>query len=75
MSGEDETENERQWALLHTEVGRAGSGGTRYAAAMYFYNRRRLTAPMLEIYRRCCKDDFEDPVDLARFEGLTDGSP
>jgi hypothetical protein len=25
---------------------------------------------MLEIYRRCSRCDHEDPIDLARFEGV-----
>lgn len=64
-------EKEFQTALLYSDIGRPGSGAARFAAAMYFYNDGRLSAPMLEIYRRCCNLDGEDPVDLARFEGLT----
>lgn len=64
------TEADRQRALLFSELGVPGSGAARFAAAMYFYNERRLSAEMLEIYRRCCKLDGEDPVDLARFEGV-----
>ncbi len=37
---------------------------------MFLFHEGRLTADVLEIYRRCCKFDDEDPVDLARFEGL-----
>ena len=33
-----------------------------------FYNQGILTEAMLEIYRRCCKFDNEDPIDLAEFE-------
>jgi hypothetical protein len=35
---------------------------------MYFYNQGILSEAMLEIYRRCCKFDNEDPIDLAEFE-------
>jgi hypothetical protein len=58
-------------ALLFTPVGQRGSGAARFAAAMYFYKRQRMTAEMLELYRRCCKLDGEDPVALAQFEGLS----
>ncbi len=57
---------------LFAAIGQPGSGAVRYAAAMHFYNQNRISAEMLEIYRRCCKFDEEDPIDLARFEGLTD---
>ena len=70
-------ETTRQKELLHTQIGRPGSGGKRYAAAMYFYAEGLLPAETLEIYRRCCNIDDEDPVDLARFEGVAPppGSP
>jgi hypothetical protein len=42
----------------------------RYGAAMYFYNHHALSAETLEIYRRCCILDQEEPVELAQFEGL-----
>lgn len=64
------TELEMQGDLLSTQVGSAGSGAVRYAAAMYFYNLGKMPADMLEIYRRCSKFDREDPVDLAEFEGI-----
>ena len=69
MSG-SAAEDARQGAFLNLPVGQKGSGGARYAAAMYFYQQGKMSAEVLEIYRRCCKDDAEDPVDLARFEGL-----
>ena len=59
-----------QQALLLTPVGQTGSGGLRYAAAMYFYQNGLMAADMLEIYRRCCKFDREDPIDVARYEGI-----
>ena len=65
-----EEEDCRQMALLRQPVGAAHSGAARYGAAMYFYRTGAMSAEMLEIYRRCCKFDEEDPVDLAKFEGL-----
>ncbi|MCB1386384.1 MAG: hypothetical protein KDJ80_10655 [Nitratireductor sp.] len=53
-------EDERQLALLATPLGRAGSGMTRYAAAMYFHRSGRLDDDLLEAYRICCKLDHED---------------
>jgi len=58
------------WQRLTTPVGPPGSGAVRYAAAMHFYALGRMTPELLEIYRRCFRLDDEDPVDLARFEGL-----
>lgn len=66
----DGTETDRQHTLLTAALGIPGSGMARYAAAMYFYNQKLISAEMLEIYRRCSKDDREDPIDLARFEGV-----
>lgn len=59
-----------QKALLTVPVGQTGSGAARYGAAMYFYQRKAMSAELLEIYRRCCKFDHEDPIDLAAFEGI-----
>ena len=60
-----------QKTLLNYKVGISGSGYIRYGAAMYFYNLGILSDEMLEIYRRCCKFDNEDPLDLARFEQIS----
>lgn len=68
-NGEPDHEWGVQLALLTTPIGPQGSGALRYGAAMYFYFQGALSADLLEIYRRCCKLDSEDPVDLARFEG------
>ena len=57
-------------SLLRRPVGEPGSGAARYGAAMYFHNRGKVSAEMLEIYRRCCKFDREDPLLLARLEGV-----
>jgi len=64
------SERTRQQALLFTAVGLPGSGAARYGAAMYFYQQGEISAQLLEIYRCCCKLDNEDPLDLARFEGV-----
>ncbi|CAD0185125.1 hypothetical protein RUESEDTHA_02011 [Ruegeria sp. THAF57] len=64
-------EVEVQRRFLTTTVGTPDSGATRYAAAMYFYKSGKLSAEMLEIYRRCSKFDTEDPLDLARYEGVS----
>tara|TARA_B110000467_G_C17906567_1_gene257643 strand:- start:153 stop:377 length:225 start_codon:yes stop_codon:yes gene_type:complete len=61
-------EEKMQQELLNSKLGISGSGYARYGAAMYFYNQGILTEAMLEIYRRCCKFDNEDPIDLADFE-------
>ncbi len=65
----EEAEAQRQF--LATTVGTPSSGATRYAAAMYFFKNGKLSAEMLEIYRRCSKFDTEDPLDLARYEGVS----
>lgn len=70
MTLADPSEETRQRRLLSTAVGLPGSGVARYGAAMYFYQRGEMSAELLEIYRCCCKLDNEDPVDLARFEGV-----
>ncbi|MEM9580165.1 MAG: NAD(P)/FAD-dependent oxidoreductase [Pseudomonadota bacterium] len=63
-------ERAAQHALLSVPVGKPGSGGLRYAAAMHFYANGDMSAQMLEMYRRCSKFDDEDPVDLARYESV-----
>lgn len=64
------TEDQIQKRLLDSPLGGKGSGAVRFGAAMYFYNRNLISADVLEIYRRCCKLDAEDPLDLCSFEGL-----
>lgn len=63
-------EKKMQKELLNSKLGVSGSGYARYGAAMYFYNQGQLSEDMLEIYRRCCKFDHEDPIDLASFEKI-----
>lgn len=65
-----ESEEKRQLALLEMPVGLAGSGYARYQAAMYFHSQGRIGDELLEIYRICCKHDGEDPVAVARHEGI-----
>ena len=64
-------EKKMQQELLNSKLGISGSGYARYGAAMYFYNQGILSEAMLEIYRRCCKFDDEDPIDLAEFEKVS----
>lgn len=66
----DDRRDRRQLALLRLPVGAPGSGAARYGAAMHFHNRGRISPEMLEIYRRCCKFDREDPISIARLEGV-----
>ena len=66
----DLSEFDRQKKLLFVDVGESGSGYVRYSAAMYFYKLGKLSLEMLEIYRRCCKFDFENPIKLAQHEGI-----
>ena len=62
---------ESQKQLLTTDVSLPGSGRVRYGAAMYFYARGDMQADMLEIYRICSKLDREDPIQVARHEGVS----
>ena len=64
------SEFERQIDFLRADLGVPGSGAVRYAAAMYFHKEKSMPHKMLEIYRICSKFDQEDPLDLARFEGV-----
>lgn len=70
MAFEGLSEASVQKTLLMTAVGLPGSGAVRYGAAMYFYQQGDMSAELLEIYRCCSKFDNEDPLDLARFEGV-----
>jgi len=70
MNATPQSELEHQRKLLSARVGAKGSGALRYGAAMYCYNLGLISDDMLEIYRRCSKFDREDPIDLARFEGI-----
>jgi hypothetical protein len=56
-------EERRNWHLILTPAGEAWSGRTRYAAAMYFFEKGEMSADVLEIYRICARLDGEDAVD------------
>ena len=62
------SELEQQKQLLAWPVGGAGSGAIRYGAAMALYQAGLMSLELLEIYRRCCKFDSEDPIALAEHE-------
>ncbi len=55
------TEDQLQYQLLHSRSVAADGGQTRYAAAMYFYNRGMIDEKVLEIYRGLAKDSSADP--------------
>ena len=54
-------EDQLQYQLLHTRSAAGDGGQTRYAAAMYFYNRGMIDDKVLEIYRGLAKDPSADP--------------
>lgn len=54
------------WRLILTPAGLAWSGRARYAAAMYFHQRDRMSDEVLEIYRICSRLDDEDPLEALR---------
>jgi len=56
--------------LILTPLGEDWSGRTRYGAAMYFYSRGEMSADVLEVYRICCRQDHEDPVEVMRYLGV-----
>jgi len=66
----DPEELELQKSLLREPVGAPGSGYMRYTAAMYFHKRGEISLELLEVYRRCCKFDQEDPMEVARHDGI-----
>ena len=57
-------EDATQLADLKTPLGQPGSGRVRYAAATHFYNRGKLSADALEVYRILALIDAEDPAPL-----------
>lgn len=57
-------ETRRHWALIRTPAGIEWSGRTRYAAAMFFYQRGEMNAETLEVYRICSRLDAEDPISV-----------
>jgi hypothetical protein len=56
-------ETRENWRLILTPAGVEWSGRTRYAAAMYFFERGEMSAEVLEIYRICSRLDDEGAVD------------
>ena len=66
----DQYELDEQRKVLDLDVGIPGSGVARYSAAMYFYKQGQISLEMLEIYRRCSKFDHDDPISLAKQEGV-----
>ena len=63
MMDEETLEN---WTLIRTPPGTEWSGRTRYAAAMFFFQKGEMTAEVLEVYRICSRLDDEDPLDVLR---------
>lgn len=66
----DGTEVAEQWALVNTPLGQSWSGRTRYAAAMFFYQRGEMDAGTLEVYRICARLDHQDPLPIIRDRGV-----
>jgi hypothetical protein len=64
MIGAETPEDVRHLADLETPPGVPGSGRVRYAAAMHFYYRGKLSAEALEVYRILALIDDEDPAPL-----------
>jgi hypothetical protein len=65
-------EDRRQLQLLLSSVGIEGTGRDRYAAAMYFWQRRKLGDKALEIFRALAKDDDTDPAQVLQHAGLAE---
>ena len=63
MMDEETLEN---WTLIRTPPGTEWSGRTRYAAAMFFFQKGEMSAEVLEVYRICSRLDGEDPLDVLR---------
>jgi hypothetical protein len=59
-----------QWQLVNTPLGQEWSGRTRYAAAMFFYQRGEMNAGTLEVYRICARLDWQDPLPIIRDRGV-----
>ena len=65
-----DNDDEEQWALINTPLGKPWSGRTRYAAAMYFYKRGEMNPEVLEVYRLCSRQDSEDPLSIISDRGV-----
>ncbi len=57
-------------ALIATPLGQAGSGRTRYGAAMALHAAGEISDAALEVYRICSVSDRQDPGLLLREDGL-----
>lgn len=57
-------------ALLHSPLGRRGSGRVRYGAAMALYRAGRMTEAQLEVYREASAHDARDPAPILAERGL-----
>ena len=68
MTGED-PEIAENWALVNTPLGELWSGRTRYAAAMFLYQRGDMPAEVLEVYRICSRLDSADPLPIIKDRG------
>lgn len=56
--------------LLHTPLGRPGSGRVRYGAAMGLHRAGRLLEAQLEVYREAAAHDGRDPAPILAERGL-----
>lgn len=66
-----EVEDLRARADLHAALGQPGSGRLRYAAAMHFHRKGLIPPEVLEVYRICSPQDWEDPAWLLAARGLS----
>lgn len=67
---DDPREVDRNWMLIRSPLGENWSGRTRYAAAMFFYQRGEMTSEVLEVYRLCSRLDHQDPRPIIRDRGI-----
>lgn len=72
MSG---AEDLRARAGLQAALGQPGSGRLRYAAAMHFHEMGLISPEVLEVYRICSPQDWEDPAGLLAARGLSVNLP
>ena len=63
-------EDLRARADIGAALGQPGSGRLRYAAAMHFHRRGLISDEVLEVYRICSPQDWEDPAGLLAARGL-----
>lgn len=59
-------DSRHNWTLVRTPTGIDWSGRTRYAAAMYFFQKGEMSAEVLEVYRICSRLDSEDPLSVLK---------